>query len=266
MVGNLKTKAKVSSGPQKQRGSATAVDFMLTFPIFAFLMLFFMQMALVLHAYTAVQHATYSAARAARVHVLDVDHAFLALDFNRPLQLAFNAPIGLRLGDALFGSNLTGFKTSMEHIHASAMNELVAVSPASARYATNEPSAAWHEQTFTEYVTKITEGYGERTAPLVRKARYAFDRSNTKIELSLLPDLTLSLGTVSDVEIIYNSLRDKWNLIRAGEIAGDSLVDWPVYLTVSYRYQLQIPLGNIWFENDTIRRYGRWMTSKVRLL
>jgi len=252
---------------KRQRGSATAVDFMLTFPIFAFLMLFFMQMALVLHAYTVVQHAAYSAARSARVQVLDVDHAFLALDFHPLQQLLVNAPVGLRLGDALLGTNLTGFQTSMEHIHASAMNQLVSVSPARAVFATNGMGANWHEESFNRYVTKITEGYDdERAGPLVRKARYAYDPANTLIELSLLPDLSLSLGALTDVEVIYNSLRDKWNQLRAGELPQDGFVDWPVYVTVSYRYQLQIPLGAYWFENDEQRRYARWMTAKVRLL
>ena len=266
MAGIAITKAKVSPGLKQQRGSATAVDFMLTFPIFAFLMLFFMQMALVLHAYTVVQHAAYSAARSARVQVLDVDHAFLALDFHPLQQLLVNAPVGLRLGDALLGTNLTGFQTSMEHIHAAAMNQLVPVSPASARYATNGMGDNWHEESFNNYVTKITEGYSERSAPLVRKARYAYDPANTVIELSLLPDFELSLNAATDVEVIYNALRDKWNEFRSGNLPQDGFVDWPVYITLSYRYELQIPIGNYWFENDENRRFARWMTAKVRLL
>jgi len=226
----------VASGPGRQRGSATALDFMLTFPIFAFLMLFFMQMALVLHAYTVVQHAAYKAARAARVHVLDVDHAFLALNLNVVQQLITNAPM------------------------------LVSISPASSDYATNNTGTNWNEESFRQYVTNITEGYGERTEPLIRKARYAYDPNNTIIELSLLPDFDISLNTASDVEVIYNLLREKWDKLRAGNLSQDGFVDWPVYVTVSYRYQLQIPIGNFWFENDPDRRYARWMTAKVRLL
>ncbi len=246
----------------KQYGAATSVDFMLTFPIFATLMLFIIQMALVLHAQTVVQYAAYKAARSARVQLLDGDHAFRAMDLpdvfdwvNNGLSIA-QILEGEFLDSGLFNGN------ARERVSAAAMNELVAISPASRRYANGAPGSSWDESTFTQYVDLAGSDYTDRTGPLLRKARYAYSDTNTEVDYSFF-DIT---GFGADVKSIYKAA----DLVRVAKgLNGTpfhSLVDLPVSVTVRYRYELQIPIAQVAFWDRSKPRYSRVLEATVNLM
>jgi len=240
----------------KQLGAATAMDFMLTFPLFAFLLLFFIQMALVLHAYTVIQYSAYVAARSARVQALDSDHAFRDLELGKLKTIFDNAPNVIKGIDLLTGKNLSGIQDNIERIHAAAMNQLVSISPASKVYATGNTGNNWNETSYSRYVAAVVKNYGSnRVAPIVRKARYAYDPENTKVKISFLPD-QFKLGDLRDLKVI--------NAIKNTPL--DSQINLPVFITVEYRYELQIPIGRTFFANDDQRPYGRWMTATVNLM
>ena len=251
-------KTKRNRCKHRQLGAATSIDFMLTFPLFATLLLFMIQMGLVLHAYTVINYSAYKAARSARVQILDGDHAFLAMQLPDFLEAAKSIPNGLKLVDGLLGGDFSGINAeAMQAVKASAMNQLVAISPARERYAYAAPGAGWDESSFRMYIDAAGEQYQSRTDPIIRKARYAYDESNTEVKFAFIDFKNLDLQDIEDLARIYDTIE---------KTPIHSLVDIPVTITVRYRYELQIPIGQVFFANDDNRSYGRWMEATVRLM
>jgi len=253
---------------KQQLGAATATDMMLTFPIFATMLLFIIQMALVLHAYTVIHYSAYKAARSARVHVLDGDHAFLGLDFEsmgltQYASIILGLPNAAIIADGLIGgggatTNLVGPQIN-QRLTAAAMNQLVAISPASQKYAFGGLGDTWHEPSVREYVTAATTNYGDpdRIEPLMRKARYAYSDANTSVVFKFLDFNNPVLQEIEDVWRIFETVTNT---------PLHSQINIPVTVTVKYRYELQIPIGQWFFANDPTRSYGRWMEATVKLM
>jgi len=244
-----------------QIGAATSIDMCLTFPLFVVLITFMVQMALVLHAYTVVHYAAYKGARAARVHVLDGDHAFLQLDLPYIVDIVASIGNGAIILDSMLGD---GSVTDLlddelrQRVRASAMNQLVSISPGSTAYAVNANGEAWHEPSVRQYLTAATEQYSDgRLEPLMRKANYAYSDLNTQVEFKFLDFKNPLLQEAEDVWRIYDTITST---------PLHSQVDIPVTVTVKYRYELQIPIGQLFFANDPTRNYGRVMEATVKLM
>lgn len=251
------------------------MDMMLTFPIFAFLLLFFIQMALVLHAYTIIQYSAYTAARAARVQIFDGDHAFRDLDLGLITKLFAHAPNLIKIGGAVFDVEITGMPEVRQRIHAAAMNQLVTISPASNVYATGNTGDNWDQATYTQFANAATDGYGSnRVSPLIRKAKYAYDPANTEVEISI-PELSELIRIANSPSVLNRS-----NILKLADTAKTyrnvapyvattphyNVTNLPISVTVKYRYELQIPIGRTFFANDDERPYGRWMSATVNLM
>lgn len=248
----------------QQRGSATSVDFMLAFPIFAIIMLFIIQMALMLHAYTVVHYSAYKAARSARVQMLDGDHAFRGLEFPEFFGKALDALSIAKVIEGQLLGDISFLNANAErHVKAAAMNQLVAISPARPKFLTEATGDSWNESAFRQYVeaASANSGHTDRVDPLVRKARYAFSEANTEVDIKFF-DLGLgfnleSIKKAEDLVRLKNALKG---------IPPHSLVDLPVTVTVKYRYELQIPVGQVIFDDKEGRKYGRWMEATVTLM
>jgi len=245
---------------RRQRGAATSVDIMLTFPLFAIMMLFLIQMGLVMHAYTVVHYSAYKAARSARVHVLDGDHAFLELDYPGWASAILNIPNGAILADSLLGD---GSVTAVldgdmqDRIEGAAMTQLVSISPAHPKYAAGGRGGAWHRQSVSDYLAAASAEYDGRTGPLMRKARYAYNESNTEVKFRFVDFRNPVLQEIEDAWRIYDLVTNT---------PLHSQIDVPVSVTVRFRYELQIPVGQVFFANDPDHRYGRWMEATVKLM
>jgi len=255
---------RIISTKYQQRGSATSVDFMLTFPIFAIIMLFIIQMALMLHAYTVVHYSAYKAARSARVQMLDGDHAFSGLEIPEIFDRARDAFSIAQVLEAQFLGDFSFLNKKVErYVKAAAMNQLVAISPARTQFLTEPTGDSWNESAFRHYVEAASANadYTGRVNPLVRKARYAFSESNTEVDVKFF-DISIgrnwdSLKKIEDLIRIKNGLEG---------ISPHSMVDLPVTVTVRYRYELQIPVGQVIFDDKKGRKYGRWMEATVTLM
>ena len=251
---------------KKQIGAATAIDMVLTLPLFVAMMLFIIQMALVLHAYTVVQYSAYKAARSARVYVLDGDHAFLGLDLPEIIDAAISLPnAGIILDSLLGDGTITGlFSEVQERTNAAAMNQLVSISPATSSYNVGGQGDSYDEVSVRQYLEAASVDYPtdysiNRVEPMMRKALYAYSDANTTVEFKFIDFDNPLLQESEDVWRIYETIRNT---------PLHSQVDIPITVTVRYRYELQIPIGQVFFANDTTRpsRYGRWMEATVKLM
>lgn len=245
---------------KRQSGAATSIDFMLTLPLFTVFMLFLLQMALVLHAYTVVQYSAYKAARSARVQVLDGDHAFLGLDLPGWADAIASLPNASIITAAMTGLGDFGnlLEESEKLAAAAAMQQLVSISPASSVYASGVPGESWDEATQRAYYVAAGAGFSpDRTEPLMRKARYAFSGANTQVEFSFIDFQNPVLQEAEDIWIIFEQLSNT---------PLHSQINIPVTVTVRYRYELQIPIGQAFFANDPNHSYGRWMEATVKLM
>lgn len=243
-----------------QNGAATSMDMILTLPLFVIMLTFMVQMALVLHAFTVVQYSAYKAARSARVYVLDGDHAFLQLDLPYIVELAAGLTNGAIIADSIIGDgNITDLLNPemRQRIRAAAMNQLVSISPGSPVYAVGSTGEAWHEPTVREYLTAASSEYQDRIEPLMRKASYAYSDVNTVVDFKFIDFQNPLLQEAEDVWRIFDTVTST---------PLHSQIDVPVTVTVKYRYELQIPIGQLFFQNDPTRDYGRWMEATVKLM
>lgn len=250
---------------KRQLGAATATDIILTFPLFAILMLFIIQMALVLHAYTVVHYSAYKAARSARVHVLDGDHAFLELDYPGWAEAILSIPNAAILADSLLGD---GSVTAVldgdlqERIDGAAMNQLISISPAHPGFANGTPGDSWDDTSIREYLAVASTEYDNRTDPLMRKARYAYSDANTSVKFRFINFRNPVLQEIEDAWRIYETVTNT---------PLHSQIDVPMSVTVRFRYELQIPVGQWFFANETSANgtwtsYSRWMEATVKLM
>jgi hypothetical protein len=145
------------------RGTAAAVDFTLTFPVIWFFTACVVQFTFLANGAVIVHYAAYAAARSARVYSFEYDNDV----FDYEKMFGYPRP----------GSSLR------DRVETAARFALIAASTSNTTYSTPPlPQSV---------VRAIASAAGDeaREAPLMRKAAYAFDPSNSKIEFSR-PDPT----------------------------------------------------------------------------
>jgi len=258
---------------RNQLGVASTVDFVLTLPLFIAALLIIVQIAMLAHAALVVRHAAYAAARSALVYLPDSDHAFRELDCCAFVDAWVNAEF-VALGARLIGSDILGndWKARAE---AAAMSTLVSISPGSKSYASNLVPANWNEQSMQRYYEVLTRGhrarFTNRNAALLRKARYAHDKTNTtvKIETINLKNVTNPLGGNGGVSGILASadyLIDVYSAANHASRNENTFVNIPVSATVEFNFPLQIPIAALLFRNVKAKYPTRRIIVTVTLV
>lgn len=225
-----------------ESGAAVAVDFTLTIPIFMSLILFMIQLALMANASLIVHYAAFSGARAAKVWMVEKDHGFAELDCC--------GVSGFAAIDSFIGlvGEFRGDDETARRVRVAVSVPLVSISPANPRFGPRNPGSAFNASQMSELFGIIRP---QNKDMLMRKAHYAFDESNTKIEYGLLD------------EDLFQSGLDLAGIL--GDVPVGSIASLPVHTEVSYRYTLIIPLAAALFNNDDSQPYARLMTAKVSL-
>jgi len=219
-------------------GSAAAVDFVLTFPIVMVVVLVAVQYALLANASLVVHYAAYSAARSARVYAFDT----YTDRFTRILRNTGNGSAFL-----YYMRNRNRVK---DRALMAARLPLVAISPASKAVKSKQPkSADWkNAKKLVDILAKDTPK-SDKDA-LYRKAYYAFDAKNLKVDTGLLFDISS---------------------MSSGKTPFQKGIDeWPVRAEVSYRFYLYLPVsrffGDVADPKTGKRGPWRWLSAEVKLL
>ncbi len=252
---------------EKQLGAATAVDFVLTLPLFFGSLLVIVQLALLAHASLVVRQAAFSAARSAQVHIVNSDHAFRELNccFSQAWVSAEHARL---IADAA-GSDLGKWR---DIATKSAMSTLVAIAPANEDYSKSaSPGPLWNAQFMSQYYQTITTGhrsqYSTRDDVLLRKSRYAFDKINSDVEIQTISfnDLGSAISAPVTAFSEANRLSDYYSLAKYASRNELTFAHMPIRATVKFRFPLQIPFAAPFFSNDSGRPYVRVITMTVDL-
>jgi hypothetical protein len=259
-------------------GTATAVDFVLTLPIFVFLMFALLQFALLINGSLVVHYAAYHAARAAKAHAVNMENAYWELDCCH-----IDTVSGL---GALYMAKLLAFpdeKVQRKVFSAAAFN-LVALAPSSKRVATDrESSIALSANGIDKFFSILTDDDVQQTDYLLHKANYAFDDRYTKVHFTNPVSALLEgfeKGDVSASELLQKlaaaetiadsvqSLASSQNSDRVRTLS--SLTSVPVTAVVSFRFPLLVfaPARLFHQSDDDIpgNDLGRWLTAEVTLL
>ncbi|MFT7459835.1 MAG: hypothetical protein ACI909_002518 [Planctomycetota bacterium] len=145
------------------RGSATAIDFTITIPLYLFLLMVIVQLAILANGALIVHYSAYSAARSARVWMWDRD-TFLIPEIK-----------GIGLHTSLLRKNKS--REVVNRVERAARTALIPASPVNAELATggvNVPTSAIRQMA-------VSAGMSGRAAPLLNKARYAFNPNNSVV-------------------------------------------------------------------------------------
>jgi len=145
-------------------GTAAAVDFTLTFPVLWFFTACVVQFTFLANGAVIVHYAAYTAARSARVYSFEYDND--VVDHEKLIGYPYVRSSSLR-----------------DRVEGAARFALIAASTSNTTY--SSPPLP------RPVIRAIVSAAGDpaREGPLMRKAAYAFDPSNSKIEYSL-PDPT----------------------------------------------------------------------------
>ncbi len=213
-------------------GSATAADFTLTFPLFMFVLLLIVQLAMTVNTSLIVHYAAYTAARSAKVWAWDIDLA------KAKLEHVAEQKTGTTRTRAVARYQLNHSRAE-EIARRAARYTLIAASPVSSKV--NSSPGPMPSQTLKQ-ITQAT-GLSGRQAVLVRQARYAFDPANTTIEIT----------KPSGKEI-------------ADWVTNVDANSWPIEAKVEYRMRLGVPIASRLLGEKGQGGYYRWIEAKIVLL
>ncbi len=234
-----------------QRGSASAVDFVLTFPIFLTIMAIIVQVALVVNTSILVHYSAYVAARSARVWMWD-----LSLKERLILETSNNVAGGAF--DMVYRRNKSSTKTpdrrftAQEQAEKAARYALIAASPSgddTGAIRSKRKKFIVPDNLFAQLTTEV--GLEKRREVLNTKAEYAYDKGYVKVKIGLPWS-----DDKDDMKLKY--LKYAPDLLKQG-------IAWPVKATVEYRMHLGIPVANVIGDKDVFGYY-KWITSEVILL
>ncbi|MFT4824327.1 MAG: Flp pilus assembly protein TadG [Halioglobus sp.] len=262
--------------PKDTGGAATVSDFALTIPIFIMVLFLMLQLALMANASLIIHYSAYSAARAAKTHLLDMDNAFMELECCG-VKLAAAGLGALTLYQAVSGSD----DDVRQKIRTAAAFPLIALAPGKKEYAANRTSSVnFTDIGMSAYLTVLTEGDDNRSEYLLEKAKYAFDNRYTKVEygtpleemLSSLGDLDgdnlgLAAGQVAEHGQIALKLAELIKNSPASAVARITTI--PVYADVNFRFPLLVPYAAaIFHQKDSSLGSidkGIWLHARVEL-
>jgi Flp pilus assembly protein TadG len=232
--------ARTALSLRSEKGSAAAIDFTLTMPIFLMTVLLAIQFLLLANASLLVHHAAYEAARAARAY------GFERSAFTGALETASSS-----LANNALTLWMTNRGKAKDKAFDAAALVLVSASPANLpRSVSLKPKRTSAYRALPEYVRAITKGQQQTSGGKVfqRKADYAFDPINTKVDVSLRAGLRDAVAAL------------------AGGAKSIQQDEWVVDAEVSYLYYMSLPIANLLGKRQRDGTY-RWpIYAKVGLL
>lgn len=205
LLARLRRPISLKTLASDQRGSSVAIDFVLTLPIFLTLLLLIVQYALMSHTALLVHYAAYSAARSARVWMWDQQDM---RPWPRPVP-ALRTPQSLK----------NNSPEVQQRAETAARFALIAASPADVSIH-RSPAQMPHS---VLSAIAIVSGLGGREQALINKAEYAFDPSNTIVEVKP------AVSSLNQAGIEIDAARP-----------GDA---WAVTATVTFRMSLDMPIA-----------------------
>lgn len=229
---NLYHKAQWRNLHTDTRGAANVIDFVLTFPILAFIVMLVIQFALIANASLVVHYSAYTAARSARVWLWDSD------PFRVP-----GVPMRIAYKNILYKLNdLEG--EVLPRVETAARFAVISISPASSKFS----CANCIDQPLKNALHAMAEvsGHGDRSNTFIQKARYAFDPDNLRTNLTFGGEL------LKKEPSFFN------DFIQLADA-------WPVNAKVEYRFHLVLPVGRVFGQLEN-GHYARWLEADVTLL
>jgi len=256
----IRIKIPVHTRRSQQTGMVSAVEMVLTIPFFAAAVLIIVQIAMIAHATLVVRYAAYSAARSARVHLVDSDHAFRELDCCDAITVAAAKAFALGGVNAVVtnmaGQDLGNWRNKAQK---AAMNTLVSISPGNKDVASkaSPDSSLWDQQFMTRYYDAVTttnynNSYQPRAQILLNKSRYAYDTNNSTITIETFSpsEITNSFSSPQAALGQANRVGDLYSFGKYVSQNSNLLTNVPVRATVEFRFPLQIPFAAPIFCND----------------
>ena len=221
---------------QCQRGSASAVDFVMVMPFFMVVIAIIVQLTIIVNTSLIVHYAAYSAARSARVWAWDMDNLLLEKLYDE-----------LPVGQAALKFQQSRAQKSAER---AAKYVLIAASPTSTRLQTNPNQNQLPDKALKLIAEKTNKS--KREAVLKRKANYAYDSNNVKVEVK---------RAVEDIaDDLLENATYSLDYLQSGTA-------WPIKAKVEYRMYLSVPIASLIGEkNAGDGRYYKWIDAEVTLL
>jgi hypothetical protein len=222
-----------------EAGSAAALDYVFTMPIFLLTVLLSLQFMMLANASIMVHHAAYNAARSARVY-----------GFERNIATALGQAVNPDVANNFALLWALNEDEAEERAWNAAALTLVNAAPASDNVPPPNPRRTASYNALPAYFDAITDGVDSiRREAMLRKAAYAFDGSNTRVEVGLRTDVADLVGAA---------------LGGAGGAAGQG--EWIVEARVHHLYYLSLPIARYLGDLQGDGSY-RWdISAEVSLL
>lgn len=188
------------------RGTASAVDFVLVVPLFMFMICLFVQMAMIVNASLIVHYSAFSAARSARVHycnrsVLEYPLGFVSCNINKARREAEKAAKFVLIAASPVDSSVSASGTPPQQV------------------------LDW-----------LSSQYLKRDSALVTQARYAFDSRNVDVRVRA----ARSSNPIIQKQYIEERLPPTTDL---NKLTDQKLRNsWPVTVRVEFVKHLGVPL------------------------
>lgn len=217
---------------ENQSGAASAVDFVLTIPIFTVVVMLIIQFGLIAHGALIVHYSAYSAARSARVWLWDIDPYRVA---GIPLTKAYKNPLLIKQNE----------KNVQPVIEQAARYALISASPANGRVPCRGSCTSIPDKWLSQIAQ--TPGLSSSSSVFLKKARYAYDSGN------------------SDIELFYggNLLAKYPNYIDDYQQFSEA---WPVGAKVTFKYHIHLPVAGPIFGILNNGFYYKDISAEVVLL
>lgn len=233
---------------RSERGSAEAMDFVLTFPIVLLLVLVFVQLMFGLHASLVVHYAAYSAARAARAAYWD----FTILDI-RTLQ-----SIGALIDNetVLKQKDMQQWRLLEQLNKQNAANRaltaarlaIMAGIPSAQRGTANVPGGSAGAA-----MLKSVVGLKAKSVAATNKTAYAYSGSGLKV-------------SIAPADRYVRALNQGLIPFFGGGIDGLRVAALPMRATVSYSFPLRMPVARYFGKRSATGAYFRVLTAQAEVL
>lgn len=213
-----------------QSGAAAAVDFVLTFPIFMFVLFLIIQFALIANASLYIHYAAYSAAHSARIHYFDTSTNAARV----------SKQFGLSNSFVLSQVNA---KMAEEKALDAARLALISVGSPKRNLSSNPDTSSNAWRGINTYTETLSKEVGTSDADVfLRKASYSFDNYNLSLKVHL------------DDDPLF--------LIRRLQVS-----EFPVHADLTYKFILALPLaGKVFGAKGSHGFYYRDLNANVSVL
>jgi hypothetical protein len=222
-----------------EAGSAAALDYVFTMPIFLLTVLLALQFMMLANASLMVHHAAFNAARSARIY-----------GFERNITTALGQAVDPEVANNFALLWAMNEDRAEEQAWNAAALTLVNAAPASANAPPSNPRRTDSFNALPAYFDAITDGVDTiRRDAMLRKADYAFDGGNTRVEVGLRRDVADLVGAA-----------------LGGVDGAPGRGEWIVEARVHHLYYLTLPIARYLGELQDDGSY-RWdISAEVSLL